>query len=114
MHSNGLVSFPPKTDAIHALDALVANITGSSFGVPHYATIEEQAVAYFYFIIKNHPFIDGNKRTATLSFLVLCALNNLNRDDDLNLDALAIYLEQTPQHADHQKVISDVAKALFV
>lgn len=43
-------------------------------------TISEQAAAYLYHIAMNHPFIDGNKRTAfavTDTFLRLngCALN---------------------------------------
>ena len=29
-----------------------------------YRTIFHQAAAYLFFILKNHPFIDGNKRTA--------------------------------------------------
>ena len=46
-------------------------------------TISEQAAAYLYHIAMNHPFIDGNKRTAfavTDTFLRLngCALNLTN------------------------------------
>ncbi|MEG4838550.1 type II toxin-antitoxin system death-on-curing family toxin [Microcoleus sp. B9-D4] len=45
-----------------------------------HSTISEQAAAYLYHIAMNHPFIDGNKRTAfavTDTFLRLngCALN---------------------------------------
>jgi len=46
-------------------------------------TISEQAAAYLYHIAMNHPFIDGNKRTAfavTDTFLRLnaCTLNLTN------------------------------------
>ena len=34
------------------------------FGKTQYRTIFHQAGAYLFFILKNHPFIDGNKRTA--------------------------------------------------
>ena len=34
------------------------------FGKKQYRTIFHQAAAYLFFILKNHPFIDGNKRTA--------------------------------------------------
>ena len=52
-------------------------------------TISEQAAAYLYHIAMNHPFIDGNKRTAfavTDTFLRLngCALN-LTDDRAYNL-----------------------------
>ncbi len=45
-----------------------------------HSTISEQAAAYLYHIAMNHPFIDGNKRTAFAvmdTFLRLngCALN---------------------------------------
>jgi len=33
------------------------------FGVPIYRTIYEQAGAYMFYILKNHIFMDGNKRT---------------------------------------------------
>jgi death-on-curing protein len=38
----------------------------SAFGRPLYATDIEKAAALFHGIIRNHPFTDGNKRTATL------------------------------------------------
>ncbi|MCP4251280.1 MAG: type II toxin-antitoxin system death-on-curing family toxin [bacterium] len=34
------------------------------FGVERYPTLPEKAAAYCFYICKNHPFIDGNKRTA--------------------------------------------------
>ena len=35
----------------------------------------EMAAAYLYHIARNHPFIDGNKRTALMSALVFLGLN---------------------------------------
>jgi death on curing protein len=37
--------------------------------------IFEMAAAYLFHIVKNHPFIDGNKRAGVLSALVFLALN---------------------------------------
>jgi death on curing protein len=37
--------------------------------------IYEMAAAYLFHIVKNHPFIDGNKRTATVAALVFLILN---------------------------------------
>ena len=34
------------------------------FGKTVYGSVFHQAAAYFFYILKNHPFIDGNKRTA--------------------------------------------------
>ncbi len=54
------------SDAYTKIDSLVCNITGSNYGYENYSTIEEKIVAYFYFLIKNHCFVDGNKRTEFL------------------------------------------------
>ena len=35
------------------------------------------AAAYLFHIIKNHPFIDGNKRTGLVSALIFLELNNI-------------------------------------
>ena len=46
------------------------------------ATLFELAAAYGIGIIKNHPFIDGNKRTGLISMHVFLALNGWNFDAD--------------------------------
>ncbi len=45
------------------------------FGKELYLTIYEKASCYFYFIIKNHPFLNGNKRLAIVSTDVFLSLN---------------------------------------
>jgi death on curing protein len=40
-----------------------------------HATISEQAAAYLFHIAKNHPFIDGNKRTAFAAMDVFLRMN---------------------------------------
>ena len=37
----------------------------------------EIAAAYLFHIVRNHPFIDGNKRTGTVAALVFLDLNNV-------------------------------------
>lgn len=113
LHNEGLVSFPITSDATNKVDALVANITGSSFGIQHYPTIEEKVVAYLFFITKAHAFTDGNKRTAVLCFLVLCKMNELEPMlNNYGLDALAVYLEQI-ELTDHQMIIKSVSEVIF-
>ncbi len=113
LREDGEVSFPPSNESLPKLEALVENITSASFGIEHYKTNEEKAVAYLYFIIKNHPFTDGNKRTASIVFLVLCDINDLHPDFfDFSLDELVVFIEKTKIN-DHQKFIGIVAKALF-
>ena len=50
----------------------------SSFGGKSpYADIVEIAGAYLFYICKNHPFIDGNKRTAMVAAIVFLRLNGI-------------------------------------
>jgi len=50
----------------------------SSFGGKSpYADIVEIAAAYLFYICKNHPFIDGNKRTAMMAAIVFLRLNGI-------------------------------------
>ena len=41
----------------------------------------EQAAAYAFHLCQNHPFIDGNKRTALASALVFLSLNGIELED---------------------------------
>ena len=38
-------------------------------GKPVYATVEEKAAHLLYFMVKNHPFSDGNKRSGAFAFV---------------------------------------------
>ena len=112
LHNKALVSFPITPDAEFKIEALVTNINATYFGVAPYKTAEEKAVAYLYFIINDHPFVDGNKRTASLVFLIVCDINNLRPHFRyFTLDALAVFLEKVAEP--HQEVIKAVADLLF-
>lgn len=51
------------------LQGIVGNVFQTVFGKPAYPTIEEKASHLLYFIIKNHPFTDGNKRSGAFAFV---------------------------------------------
>jgi len=44
-------------------------------GVALYPSLADQAAIFFYLLIKNHPFLNGNKRIALTALLVLLFLN---------------------------------------
>jgi death on curing protein len=48
-------------------------------------TMHDKAAAYLFYICQNHPFIDGNKRTALVSALIFLAMNDLPIDYDENV-----------------------------
>ncbi len=51
------------------LASLLGNLDQSVFGEPAYPSIESKAAHLLYFVIKNHPFADGNKRSAAFLFV---------------------------------------------
>ncbi len=52
-----------------ALAGIVGNVFQSFDRLDLYSTIEEKAAHLLYFVVKNHPFIDGNKRSGAFSFI---------------------------------------------
>src|SRR3989344_9570273 len=108
-----LISFPLTQEGRAKIEAIVANINNSYFGTEIYTTIEEKAVAYLYFLIKDHPFTDGNKRTAILIFEVICDINDLNPDfNNFKLDQLAVFIEKIKDD-NHQVIINSISNILF-
>jgi death-on-curing protein len=53
-----------------------------------HADLFEMAAAYLFHIVRNHPFVDGNKRTGTAAALVFLDLNGVELaiDDDALAD----------------------------
>jgi death-on-curing protein len=45
------------------------------------------AAAYLFYLCRNHPFVDGNKRTALAVCLVFLSENGWLPDEDLEVDA---------------------------
>lgn len=55
--------------------------------------IFEMAAAYLYHLVKNHPFVDGNKRVGAVAAIVFLALNGYEFDapeDDFAEMVLAV------------------------
>lgn len=52
-----------------ALEGIVGNVMQAFAGADVYPSVESKAAHLLYFIVKNHPFIDGNKRTGAYSFV---------------------------------------------
>lgn len=66
---------------MHLLSSAVAIPYASFSGQFLHLDIYEMAAAYAYHISQNHPFIDGNKRTALASALVFLELNSMSISD---------------------------------
>ncbi len=58
------------------LEGIIASIYQSAFNEEVYSTIEEKAANLLYFLIKDHPFVDGCKRIGASIFLYFLDKNN--------------------------------------
>lgn len=64
------------------LESAVAAPQASFAGKSPYADVIEMAAAYLFYLCRNHPFIDGNKRAALGACLVFLRLNGVQPDPD--------------------------------
>src|SRR4030066_1938128 len=62
---------------IGALESALYHAYASFEGKDLYPTVEEKSARQAYGIIRNYPFIDGNKRTGLFVMLVFLELNNI-------------------------------------
>ena len=51
------------------LEGIFGNLNQSVFGEAAYPTVESKAAHLLYFVVKNHPFSDGNKRSGAFLFV---------------------------------------------
>ena len=113
---NGGELFGKKRGEI--FDGSLASIFQSFDGEELYPNIPQKAANLLYFVIKDHPFYDGNKRIGALLFVLFLTLNNyhLTRDgetkiSDRALTAIALLIaESEPKEKD--LIVSLVCKLL--
>lgn len=97
----------PTVEAVKAIHSEVLAAHGGSAGVREEALLEsavaapqatmmgqtlftdplEIAAAYLFYLCRNHPFVDGNKRTALATCLVFLSENELLPNERLDADA---------------------------
>ena len=85
------------------LKAILGNIMQSFGEADLYPSIEEKAAHLLYFVIKDHPFVDGNKRIGSLLFLLYLKMSriDIHKMNDNLLTALALLTaESEPKQKD--------------
>jgi len=87
-------------DRGEGLAAILGNIEQTMFGDPLYKTREERAAHLLYFVIKNHPFADGNKRSGAFLFLLYLRQEGMRLTLDENgLTALTLLIAESDPKA---------------
>jgi death-on-curing protein len=83
------------------LEAAAARPMASAFGQDAYMTLGEKVAVLLHSLARNHPFADGNKRTATVAALFMLAVNGqqVTWDDNEALSWIIAIAEgkQTPE-----------------
>lgn len=90
------------------LDSILGTLEQTVFGEQAYPTIESKAAHLLYFVVKNHVFTDGNKRSGAFLFIDFLHRNNrlLDRQgetviNDTGLAALTLLIaESDPSQKD--------------
>lgn len=59
------------------LESAAAAPRATAFGESPFADLVEVAAAYLFYLCRNHPFNDGNERTAMTSAIVFLRLNGI-------------------------------------
>lgn len=83
IHENQINTYGGSTGIrdINLLNSAIAMPESQFSGEYLHNGLFEMAAAYIFHIAQNHPFVDGNKRTALASGLVFLDLNNIDMED---------------------------------
>jgi len=87
-----------------SLEGILGNVLQSAFGNDVYPSVEGKAAHLLYFIVKNHPFTDGNKRTGAFAFVWFLSKTNIDFKNRITPEALTtitlLVAESNPKDKD--------------
>jgi prophage maintenance system killer protein len=96
------------------IQGIVGNVMQAFGGKDVYETLEEKAAHLLYFMVKNHPFTDGNKRSGAYAFVWFLQETGILDTKRLTPPALTVLTilvaESNPKHKD--KMIHLILKLL--
>ena len=85
-------------------EGIVGNVMQSFGGKYVYESVEEKAAHLLYFMVKNHPFVDGNKRSGAFSFVWFLRKTKVKGGRNINPSALTaltlLIAESKPEKKD--------------
>lgn len=84
IHADAIAKFG-GTDGVRDMALLESAVAAPQAGYGRksvYTDVAEIAAAYLFYLCRNHPFIDGNKRTALGACIVFFRLNGIDPKPD--------------------------------
>ncbi|MEU0158123.1 type II toxin-antitoxin system death-on-curing family toxin [Streptomyces sp. NPDC006261] len=95
------------------LESAVHRPSAAMFGEEAYPDLIDKAAALLQSLAVNHPFFDGNKRTAWLSCVTFLAMNGVDLRPDIDA-AERLVIDVATGETEEIKVISQGLRALVV
>ena len=84
-----------------SIEGILGNVMQTFGGKPVYPTAEEKSANLLYFMVKNHPFVDGNKRSGAFAFIWFLRKVGVKGYRNINPNALTaitlLIAESNPQ-----------------
>ena len=83
------------------LNGILVSIEQTAFGQEIYSCVEEKAANLLYFLVKDHPFVDGCKRIAASLFIIYLNKNKICNISNGTLVSLVLLIaESKPEEKD--------------
>jgi len=101
----------PKDESFNSS---INQIKQSFSGNELYPSIEEKAANLLYFIVKNHSFVDGNKRIAAACFLLFLEKNNMLQKNNKTIISNETLASLTLYIANSKAEESETVKRLII
>jgi death-on-curing protein len=113
LHSGSISRFggDPGIKDLGLLESALAMPQSTFGGADLHETLAEKAGAYLFHVVKNHAFVDGNKRTGLAVALVFLELNGF-RWEASDADLIAVTLEVASGTRSKSSVAVSIAAAL--
>jgi len=87
-----------------SIEGIIGNVMQTFGGKSLYKTVEEKAANLLYFMVKNHPFVDGNKRSGAFAFIWFlrkAKAKGFRKINPATLTALTLFIaESNPKNKD--------------
>jgi death-on-curing protein len=97
------------------LESAVAAPQATWMGKPLFTDPVDIAAAYLFYLCRNHPFLDGNKRTALATCLVFLSENGLLPDEELDADAWEkLTLDVAASRLDREQTVARLRRLLHI
>jgi death-on-curing protein len=78
----------------NSFEFLLAAPNQNIFGIERYPNIYEKAATYPFYIIKDHIFCDGNKRTGMMAAFTFLDINGIEISEFINTKRIVKYAER--------------------